>query len=76
MAHFKTGDASSKVLAFYEESLKSAGFKITSTISGDSGDSSGGVVTAEHAADGHSVMVTVGTGNDGTDVALTYGTKK
>lgn len=76
MAHFKTSDASSKVLSFYEENLKSAGFKVTSTLSGDSGDSRGGIVTAEHASDGHSVTVTVGAGTDGTEVALTYGTKK
>ncbi len=76
MAHFRTSDASSKVIAFYEENLKSAGFKITSSFSGDSGDSRGGMMSAEHAADGHSLAVTISTGNEGTDVALTYGTKK
>jgi hypothetical protein len=76
MVHFKTGDAGSKVLAYYQDNLKSGGFKITSTFSGDSGASRGGIVTAEDAASGRSVMVTVSSTNDGTDVALTYGTKK
>jgi len=76
MAHFKTGDASSKVIEFYQENLKSAGFKITSTFSGDSGESRGGIVTAEDTANRRSVMVTVSSASDGTDVALTYGTKK
>jgi hypothetical protein len=76
MAHFKTSDAGPKVLAFYQDALKSAGFKITSTFSGDSGDSKGSMVTAEDTGNGRTVMVTVSSsGGDGTDVSLTYGTK-
>jgi hypothetical protein len=74
-AHFRTSDAGSKVLAFYQENLKSAGFKITSTFSGDSGESRGGIVTAEDAANRRTVMVTVSSASEGTDVALVYGTK-
>jgi hypothetical protein len=76
MAHFKTGDAGSKVLSYYQDALKSAGFKITSTFSGDSGNSKGGVLTAEDTGNRRNVMVTVGSGDEGTEVALTYGTKK
>ena len=77
MAHFKTSDAGAKVLAYYQEALKSAGFKITSTLSGDSGNSNGGVVTAEDNGNQRSVMVTVSsTPGQATDVGLTYGTKK
>ena len=76
MAHFKTSDASSKVLSYYQDALKSGGFKITSTFSGDSGNSKGGVLTAEDTPNRRSVMVTVGSGDEGTEVALTYGTKK
>jgi hypothetical protein len=75
-AHFKTSDAGSKVLAYYQENLKSAGFKITSTFSGDSGESRGGIVTAEDTANRRTVMVTVSSASEGTDVALVYGTKK
>jgi hypothetical protein len=77
MAHFKTSDAGSKVLSYYQDALKSAGFKITSTFSGDSGNSKGGVVTAEDTANRRTVMVTAGSSGDGsTEVALTYNTRK
>lgn len=77
MAHFKTGDAGSKVLSYYQEALKSSGFKIRSSFSGDSGTSNGGVLTAEDTDNHRTVMVTVtSAGEDGTQVALTYGTKK
>lgn len=77
MAHFKTNDSGSKVLSYYQEALKSAGFKISSTFSGDSGNSNGGVLTAEDNGNRRTVMVTVtSAGGEGTDVALTYGTKK
>ena len=76
MAHFKTSDAGSKVLSYYQDALKSAGFKITSTISGDSGASKGGVVTAEDTGNRRTVMVTVSSsGDESTEVTLTYGTK-
>jgi archaellum component FlaF (FlaF/FlaG flagellin family) len=75
MAHFKTSDAGSKVLAFYQDALKSGGFKITSTFTGDSGDAKGGLVSAEDTANGRTVMVTVSSSGEGTDVSLTYGTK-
>lgn len=76
MAHFKTNDASSKVIAFYTENLKSAGFKITSDTAGSGGSEQTGIVTAENGAEGRSVIVTASSSGEGTDVALTYGTKK
>ena len=72
-AHFKTSDAGAKVLTFYQQNLKNAGFKITSTFSGDSGESRGGILTAEDTAKRRTVMVTVSSTSEGTDVALTYG---
>ncbi|MGJ5818412.1 hypothetical protein [Paludibaculum fermentans] len=75
MAHFTTSDSVSKVLSFYNEELKGAGFKITSNISGDSGDSKGGLVTAENSDSKHTVMVTVGNSDKGTEVSITYGHK-
>ncbi len=76
MAHFKTSDSASKVLAFYQDALKGAGYKITGNIAGDAGDSSGGMVTAEEPSTKRTVAVTVGSGSEGTDVAITYGSKK
>lgn len=75
-AHFKTSDAGAKVLTFYQQNLKSAGFKITSTFSGDSGESRGGILTAEDTANRRTVMVTVSSASEGTDVSLTYGSKQ
>jgi hypothetical protein len=76
MAHFKTNDAAPKVLAFYQDALKRAGYKITASLSGAADASGGGMVAGEDAANKRSVMVTVSAGGEGTDVALTYGTKK
>ena len=76
MAHFKTPDAGPKVLAFYTDELKKAGYKITATMSGTPGDGSGGMVAGENAATKKSVMVTLSTSSEGTDVAVTYGSKK
>ena len=59
---FQTGDAAKDVVAFYERELKQAGFRITSSTVGDSGSSSGGVLSAEDDANKRSVMVTVGSG--------------
>ncbi|WP_321477230.1 hypothetical protein [uncultured Paludibaculum sp.] len=75
MVHFTTSDSVAKVLSFYQDELKSAGFKITSNINGDSGDSKGGLITAENSDSRHTVMVTVGSSDNGTQVAITYGSK-
>jgi hypothetical protein len=75
LAHFKTSDAAPKVLAFYQDALKRAGYKITASLA-DASAASGGMVAAEDAANKRSVMVTVNAGGEGTEVALTYGTKK
>lgn len=77
MAHFKTDDAGTKVFSYYQDALKSGGFKITSTLSGDSGNSKGGVISAEDSGNRRSVTVTVGSSEgEGTEVTLMYGTKK
>jgi hypothetical protein len=77
MAHFKTSDTGTKVLSYYQNALKSGGFKITSTLSGDSGDSKGGMISAEDSGNRRSVTVTAGSSDgEGTAVTLMYGTKK
>lgn len=69
--HFKTSDAPAKVLGFYNDELKQAGWKVTMTAT--SGE--GGVLVAEDSAKKRNIMVTVGTG-DGTQVSLTLTTRK
>lgn len=72
MFAFKTGDGAKKVLGWYEQSLKGAGFTTTIT---DSGEGGGGIVTGEDASK-RTVMVTVGAEGGQTAVHVTYGNKK
>ena len=58
---FKTQDAPSKVLTYYQDQLKSAGFAVTQTISSEQG----GMLTAESGAKTRTVVVTVGTSTEG-----------
>lgn len=76
MAHFKTSDAGPKVLAYYQDALKKAGYKITATMSGAGGEGAGGMIAAENSATKKSVMVTLSSSSEGTDVAVTYGRKR
>jgi hypothetical protein len=59
---FKTGDAAGKVLTYYQDQLKSAGFKINLASMGDQG----GMVQAEDADKKRTIVVTVGTSAEGT----------
>jgi hypothetical protein len=59
------------VLAWYEQSLKSAGFNVTG---GDAGED-GGMITGEDASK-RNVIVTVGTEGGQTTVSVAYGNKK
>jgi hypothetical protein len=66
---FKTSDPVDKVSKFYEEGLKSAGFKITTTMSHD-GDKAGGLVSGE--AGGKTASVAIGSEGSETTVNVTY----
>jgi hypothetical protein len=59
---FKTQDAPSKVLSYYQDQLKSAGLTLTQSIA--SGE--GGMVSAENGDKSRTVVVTVGTSTEGT----------
>ena len=72
---FQTTDDSKDVVAFYERELKQTGFRINATTTSESGTSSGGLVSADDAANKRTVLVTVGTGNKGTTVSVTYSQK-
>lgn len=63
---FKTSDAASKVLTYYQDQLKSAGFSINLVSSGDQG----GMVQAEDSAKKRTIIVTVGTSGEGTQVSV------
>jgi hypothetical protein len=72
---FVTSDPPDKVMSFYGDALKSAGFKVSNMTSNSDGKV-GGFVTGQNDADKRSVTITVGTDNDGTHVAATYAQKK
>jgi len=63
---FKTGDAASKVAAFFQEQLKSGGFTIGLRTSGDAG----GMVSGETADKKRNVVVTVAPQNGATQVSV------
>jgi hypothetical protein len=72
---FQTQDAPKDVIVFYEQGLKQAGFRITATATGASGASSGGLVSGDDVDHKRTILVTVGTGNQGTSVSVTYSQK-
>lgn len=69
---FKTKDAPAKVISYYQEQLKSGGFTINMTTN----TPDGGMVMAEGAGKTRSVMLTVSSSSDGTDVSVTSIEKK
>lgn len=73
---FKTKDPPSKVISYYQDALKSAGFTITNTMNTQSGGETGGMVMAEDASKKRSVMITVGTENGETKAAVIATEKK
>lgn len=63
---FKTGDGVKQVLGWYEQALKAAGFRVTT---------SGNLLSAEDDSR-RKVIVTLGAEDSGTAVHVTYGTEK
>lgn len=72
---FTTSDSAEKVLAYYGSALKSAGFAI-STVTSNSEGKSGGMVSGEDKAKKRTVVVTVGTEEDGTKVSVAHSVKQ
>jgi hypothetical protein len=72
---FTTKDAVDKVLTYYGDTLKSGGFKISSTTSDTDGKISG-MVSATTEGDKQTVLVTAGGDTDGTKVSVSYSNKK
>ncbi len=59
---FKTKDPAAKVVSFYQDQLKAAGFTVTQVL-GDQG----GLVTGETAEKKRTITVTIGSTSDGTE---------
>jgi hypothetical protein len=72
---FTTNDAVDKIVSYYADNLSSAGFKASRTTSSADGKNSG-VVTGEGKASGRTVVVSAGSGDQGTQVNVTFEEKK
>lgn len=71
-----TGDSFEKVLGFYEEQLKSGGFKVEkATATGGDGKTSG-TVSGRSSDDKRTVTVIVGNASEGTTATVTFSDKK
>jgi hypothetical protein len=71
---FVTKDAPDKVIAFYGDSLKSAGFAVSNMTSNSEGKV-GGMVSGEDKTNKRTVAVILGSENDGTHVNVTFSIK-
>jgi hypothetical protein len=69
---FKTSDSPAKVIAYYQDNLKSAGFTVNLITGGDQG----GMVQAENSAQGRTVIVTVGPSGGGAQASVMAVEKK
>ncbi len=68
---FKTSDSPAKVIAFYQDQLKAAGFTVTQMTSDQ-----GGLVTGEMADKSKTITVTVGSSAEGTQGSVMAVEKK
>ncbi len=73
---FKTSDAVDKVAKYYEDKLKSEGYKVDNALATESGSHSGGIVSGEDASKNRSVTVTIGSEDGKTNVAVQFAEKK
>ncbi len=69
---FKTKDAVSKVVEFYQDSFKTAGFTMTQVINADTG----GMLNAENGDKKRTAVIAVGSSNGETQVSVTATEKK
>jgi predicted peroxiredoxin len=72
---FVTKDPADKVIAFYGDSLKAAGFAVSNMTTNSDGKT-GGMVSGEDKANKRAVVVGLGTENDGTHVNVTFTIKQ
>jgi hypothetical protein len=72
---FVTQDPADKVISFYGDSLKSAGF-VVSNMTSNSDGKIGGMVSGEDKVTKRAVVVSLATENDGTHVNVTFTIKQ
>ena len=72
MFTFNSKDTPAKIIGFYTDEFKQAGYRITATVA----TTDSNMVTAEDEASRRNVVVTVASGSDGSTVNVVFGTKK
>ena len=72
---FVTKDAADKVISYYGDTLKAAGFTVSNMTSNSDGKV-GGMVSGEDKANKRAVIVSLGSENDGTHVNVTFTIKQ
>jgi len=72
---FTTSDSPEKLISFYGDSLKKGGFAVSNMTSNTDGKV-GGMVSGEDKANNRTIVVTLGTENDGTHVNVTFSVKQ
>ena len=72
---FVTKDPADKVVSFYGDSLKSAGFAVSNMISTSEGKT-GGMVSGEDKASKRTVVISLATETGGTHVTVTFSVKQ
>ena len=72
---FSTSDELEKVFSFYEDQLKSRGFTV-SKMTGTSEGKTGGMVSGQDKANNRTVVTSVATENDHTQVSVTFSAKR
>jgi hypothetical protein len=69
---FKSKDPATKIISYYSDQLKSAGFSINLTSNTDQG----GMMLATDEGKKHTITISVGTSAEGTETAVTAIEKK
>jgi hypothetical protein len=72
---FVTKDPADRVISFYGDSMKSAGFTVSNMTSNSDGKI-GGIVSGEDMANKRTVVATLGAEDDGTHVGVTFSIKQ
>jgi hypothetical protein len=73
---FKTRDAADRVTKFYQDQFQTTGLQITSNVTHQEANSSGGMLVAQDDAKKHTVTVIIAVEGRNTTVAVTYVTNK
>lgn len=72
---FTTKDPADKIISFYGDTLKSSGFTVSNMTTTSNGKV-GGMVSGEDKASKRTVVVSIGTEDDGTHVNVTFAKKQ